>query len=87
MNQEEIIKSMMRHQKILGISGMGMMWAIEFKDFEQNKRIIDRCIQMGVITDWFLFAPHKLRIAPPLTITKDELINALQIVLECIDAD
>lgn len=85
--KEEIIKSMMRHQKILGISGMGMMWAIEFKDFEQNKRIIDRCIQKGVITDWFLFAPHKLRIAPPLTITKDELINALQIVLECIDAD
>ena len=63
------------------------MWAIEFKDFEQNKRIIDRCIQKGVITDWFLFAPHKLRIAPPLTITKDELINALQVVLECIDAD
>lgn len=83
--KEEIIKSMMRHQKILGISGKGMMWAIEFKDFEQNKRIIDRCISMGVITDWFLFAPHKLRIAPPLTITNDELTNALQIILDCID--
>lgn len=85
--KEEIIKSMMKHPKIIGISGLGMMWAIEFTDFDQNKRIIDCCISAGVITDWFLFAPHKLRIAPPLTINNDELINALQIILNCIDAE
>ncbi len=85
--KEEIIKSMMRHPKIIGISGIGMMWAIEFTNFEQNKRIIDRCINMGVITDWFLFAPHKLRIAPPLTINNQELSKALQIILDCIDSE
>lgn len=60
------------------------MWAVEFENFEQNKKIIDRCIAKGVITDWFLFAPHKLRIAPPLVISKEELKNALQIILDCI---
>lgn len=38
-----------------------------------------------VLTDWFLFAPNCLRIAPPLTITEDELKLACRITLEEID--
>jgi acetylornithine/succinyldiaminopimelate/putrescine aminotransferase len=48
----------------------GLLIAVEFDSFETNKKIIDRCIEKGVLTDWFLFAPECMRIAPPLTITK-----------------
>ncbi len=82
--KEDILKKMLQHPKIKSLSGKGLMWAVEFENFEQNKKIIDRCIAKGVITDWFLFAPHKLRIAPPLVISKEELQNALQIILDCI---
>ena len=72
------------HPKIKSISGKGLMLAIEFDSFETNKQIIDRCIEQGVITDWFLFNSHSMRIAPPLIITKEEIRKACAVILECI---
>ncbi len=63
----------------------GLMMAVEFADFEQNKAIIDRCIEKGILTDWFLFAPHCMRIAPPLIITEEEIHHACSIILNCIE--
>ena len=51
----------------------GLMIAVEFINFETNKKIIDALIIEGVFTDWFLFAPHCLRIAPPLVISREEI--------------
>jgi acetylornithine/N-succinyldiaminopimelate aminotransferase len=83
--KEKIITTLLKHPMIKSIRGKGLLWAVEFESFEQNKRIIDSCISKGVITDWFLFAPHMLRIAPPLIITEDELTKALHIILECVE--
>ena len=52
--------------------------------FEFNKRIIDACIAGGLLTDWFLFAPQCMRIAPPLTISKEEIEKACTIILSAI---
>ena len=62
------------------------MMAVEFESFEVLKKIIDRAIELGVITDWFLFNDRSLRLAPPLTISLEELRSALQVVLESIEA-
>jgi acetylornithine/succinyldiaminopimelate/putrescine aminotransferase len=62
-----------------------MLMAIEFDSFEQNKKIIDRCIELGVFTDWFLFASNCMRIAPPLVISLDELSLACDIILQVCD--
>ena len=43
------------------------------------------CVQNGIITDWFLFAEDRIRIAPPLCITKEELIKAIATIQLCID--
>jgi 4-aminobutyrate aminotransferase-like enzyme len=61
--------------------------AVEFESFEVNKRIIDRCIANGLLTDWFLFGSNCLRIAPPLSITKKEIKKACSIILEAILAE
>lgn len=66
------------------IKRIGLMMALEFESFAQNKKIIDRCIERGVLTDWFLFAPHCLRIAPPLIISEEEIKLACHIILESI---
>lgn len=63
-------------EKIREIRAEGLMIAIEFENFEQNKQVIDTVIEDGVFTDWFLFASNCLRIVPPLTITEDEIRTA-----------
>lgn len=66
------------------VKRIGLMMALEFDNFEQNKKIIDRCIERGVLSDWFLFAPHCMRIAPPLIMSGEEIKLACSIILETI---
>jgi hypothetical protein len=33
-------------------------------------------VKNGLLTDWFIFAPDRLRIAPPLTIEEEVLLEA-----------
>ncbi|MEI8204354.1 MAG: aspartate aminotransferase family protein [Bacteroidota bacterium] len=62
----------------------GLLIAVEFDSFETNKRIIDRCIENGVITDWFLYSPQSMRIAPPLNITEDECELACELIIKSL---
>lgn len=73
------------HPAIKNIRGMGLLMALEFDSFDQCKAIIDTCIAKGLITDWFLFASHCLRIAPPLNITDCDVEKACDLILEAID--
>ena len=80
----ELIKQLLTHPAIKEIRGKGLLLAVEFEDFELNKKIIDRCIQQGVITDWFLFCDNSMRIAPPLIITESELRDACDVIFASI---
>jgi acetylornithine/succinyldiaminopimelate/putrescine aminotransferase len=68
----------LKHQKIKNIHAKGLMIAVELDSFETNKKLIDYLIENGIFTDWFLFAPHCLRIAPPLNITDEEILFACE---------
>ncbi len=59
--------------------------AVEFSDFDFNKKVIDECLRRGLLTDWFLFAPQCLRIAPPLTIGTAEILTAFEIIISVLD--
>lgn len=82
--KERLFRSLLKHPKIKTIHGKGLLLAIEFQNYDQNKAIIDRCIEKGVITDWFLFNAHSMRIAPPLTITEGEITIACKVILNSI---
>lgn len=82
--KEALFRTMLVHPKIKSIHGQGLLLAIEFDSYEENKRIIDTCIENGVITDWFLFNAHSMRIAPPLTISLDEIKTACAVILAAI---
>ncbi|MEO6488951.1 MAG: aspartate aminotransferase family protein [Ferruginibacter sp.] len=84
-NKEKLFRSLLQHGKIKKINGRGLMIAIEFDNLETNKKIIDALINEGVFTDWFLFAPHALRIAPPLNISDPEIITACRIIISVLD--
>jgi len=82
--KEQLIKKLLVHPKINEIRGKGLMLAVGFDSFEINKAIIDRCIENGVVTDWFLFCDNYMRIAPPLTITLSEIEQACILILKSI---
>jgi acetylornithine/succinyldiaminopimelate/putrescine aminotransferase len=82
--KEQLFRSLLVHPKIKTIRSFGLMMALEFESFEQMKPIIDRAIQLGVITDWFLFCDNSMRIAPPLTITEEEIKMACEKIQEAI---
>ena len=74
----------LNHPRIKSVNRAGLLIAVEFSSFEENKQIIDRCLEKGVFTDWFLFAPHCLRIAPSLLIDDEQIELACKIVLESL---
>ncbi|MFY0688486.1 MAG: aspartate aminotransferase family protein [Cyclobacteriaceae bacterium] len=76
---------LLKHPKIKEIRNKGLMMAVEFESYEIVKPIIDHAIENGVISDWFLFCDNSLRIAPPLTITEDEIRKSCEILLASID--
>jgi acetylornithine/N-succinyldiaminopimelate aminotransferase len=82
--KEALFKKLLEHPAIKEVRGKGLMLAAEFESFELNKKIIDRCIENGVITDWFLHCSNSMRIAPPLIITHDEIKKACDVILEAI---
>jgi len=84
--KEELFRSLLVHQRISSVRSFGLWLAVEFDSFETNKKIIDRCISNGILTDWFLFAANSLRISPPLIISEDQIKKASEIILKGCDS-
>ncbi len=84
-SKERLFLSLLKHPEIASVRSAGLLIAVEFENFERNKSIIDRCIEDGVLTDWFLFAPNCMRIAPPLNIGEQAVTAACKIILDAIE--
>ncbi|MBC8987371.1 aspartate aminotransferase family protein [Pedobacter sp. N36a] len=82
----ELFKKLLVHPAIKEVRGKGLMMAIEFENFEINKKIIDACISDGVISDWFLHCSNSMRVAPPLIITHEEIEYACEVMLRNVAA-
>lgn len=80
--KEILFLELLWHEKIRSVHSSGLLVAVEFDSFQFNKLIIDYCIKNGLLTDWFLFAPHCLRIAPPMTISKKQIRQACGLITE-----
>jgi len=81
----QLFKQLLKHPAIKEIRGKGLMLAVEFENFETNKKIIDACILDGILSDWFLHCSNSMRIAPPLIITKEEIEEACAIILKNVN--
>lgn len=80
----QLFLSIMQHPKIKASRNKGLMMAFEMENFATLKPVIDKAIKKGVITDWFLFCDNSMRVAPPLTISKKEIMKACEFLLEAI---
>ena len=82
--KETLFRQLLVHPSIRQLRSCGLLMALEFDSFETNKQVIDKCIEKGLLTDWYLFAPQCMRIAPPLLITEEEIRQACKIILSSL---
>lgn len=74
-----------KHPAVKEIRHAGLLMAIELEHEDQVQQVIHGCLEKGVITDWFLFRPTAIRIAPPLTISREELLMATGVISQELD--
>ncbi len=81
-----LFESLLHHPRVKEIRRKGLMFAIEFESPDEVYQIVQLGIKKGIICFWFLSNPNSFRIAPPLTITEDEIREACRLIQECFDS-
>jgi acetylornithine/succinyldiaminopimelate/putrescine aminotransferase len=82
--KEQLFRSLLQHPAIKAVRSKGLLMAIELEDPEKVISTLKGCLEKELFSDWFLFAPHCIRIAPPLTITAEEIKQACKIILNSL---
>ena len=83
--KEILLINRLQHPQILEIRSAGLMMALELGSFDKVLKVISICLEQGLITDWFLHCNTALRIAPPLTISENEIEFACHTILQALD--
>jgi len=78
---EQMLES---NEEIKEIRRAGLMFAIEMESFDRVKKVVDACLEKGLIGFWFLSCPDSFRLSPPISITTTEIQTAGEIILEAI---
>lgn len=83
--KESLFKELLVHPEIHEVRSAGLMMAVQMRDFDFIRTVIQHCLREGLITDWFLFNSGALRIAPPLIITEEQIRWACGVILDGIE--
>lgn len=83
-SKEQLFCSLLVHPEIKAVRSMGLLIAVELSSAEKVIHTLQQCLEKGLFSDWFLFAPNCIRIAPPLTINEEEIKEACNIILSCL---
>lgn len=62
----------------------GLMFAFDMESAEIVNKVVEECLEKGIITFWFLSHPYSFRLSPPLTITMEETSQSVSIIKEII---
>ncbi|MBS1584203.1 MAG: aspartate aminotransferase family protein [Bacteroidetes bacterium] len=82
--KEAQFRSLLLHPEIKEVRSKGLLIAIELDSPEHVLHTLKGCLEKGLFSDWFLFAPNCIRVAPPLTITEAEISTACDILKSCL---
>lgn len=66
--------------QIKEIRRKGLFMAVELKEANALEAYMTKGLALGLINDPFLFYPNTFRISPPLTITNEEIDNAIALI-------
>jgi acetylornithine/succinyldiaminopimelate/putrescine aminotransferase len=79
-----IFKEEMENQKgVTEVRQIGLMLGIDLESEKMMDKLLNLFTRNGLIADRFLFRPQAFRIAPPLTITNEEIEKTIRILKKC----
>lgn len=81
---ERFRKSMLNNEKVKEVRGIGLLLAVELGNADLLQQFFKRTLEQGVAIDWFLHCNTAFRIAPPLTITNEQIDEVCEILHQCI---
>jgi acetylornithine/succinyldiaminopimelate/putrescine aminotransferase len=80
-----IFRARLQHKLITEIRGEGLLLAVRLSRPELVRYVVMNAPKHGLITDFFLFCGDSFRIAPPLTISSEEIHEACDKLLTLLD--
>lgn len=86
LSKSDLFKKELIHPLISGIRGDGLLMAVVLKDSSLIHYVIAHAPEFGLVLDYFLFCNNAFRIAPPLIISNEEIIQACHQLKMLLDA-
>ncbi|MFA5713392.1 MAG: aspartate aminotransferase family protein, partial [Bacteroidales bacterium] len=71
------VEALKGHPLVKEVRAEGLLIAVELKSESALEQALKLMLEEGVMSDLFLFSPRSFRIAPPLTITQEEIDVAI----------
>jgi len=81
----EVLINKLNHKQIISKRGTGLFYSLELKNAQKVQDFIKAVLQHGLIADWFLHCDYRVRIAPPLIISTEQMNQAVEIMLKAFD--
>ncbi len=79
---EELLSSI---SEIKEIRRIGMMFAFDMTSEEQVSEVVQKCLEKGLLSFWFLSHPYSFRLSPPLNISEQEIRKAAEIIRKAVE--
>ena len=81
----EVFKQHLNHPAVKEVRGEGLLLAVELDNPDFVKNVVARAPEFGLILDYFLFCDSAFRIAPPLSINKEETLKACMLINDLLE--
>lgn len=62
----------------------GMMFACDMESDERVAKVVERLLEYGVISFWFLSHPYSFRLSPPLNITEEQIHEVGKLIQQAV---
>ena len=76
----------LKGREVVAIRGIGLLAGIEFAEAAMARSFVSETLARGVVINWTLNADRVVRLAPPLTLTADELDYAMKAMSGALEA-
>jgi acetylornithine/succinyldiaminopimelate/putrescine aminotransferase len=73
------------HPAVRDLRSFGLLMALDLGSESTVQQLIAAALKAGLLSDWFLYEAGSIRIAPPLLISDQEVAEACDILLHCLD--
>lgn len=85
LEKENLFRKLLQHEHITEIRGKGLMLALLFENKDIVNYLVLNCAEKGLILFWLLFELKAVRVTPPLTISKKDIIKGCAIIINALD--